>query len=77
MRLGRLGGVVLALPGIPCLNDEVVPVAIQARSVEHVILSVVEVDSVPMGHEPVFVGADEQVGVRPAKESAINALPGA
>lgn len=77
MRLCRLGGVVLALPRISSLNDEITPVAIQARPVEHIVLSIVEVDSVPMGHEPVFVFADEQVGVPHAKEGAVNSLPGA
>lgn len=73
----RFGGVVPTLSCISGLNDEVTPVAIEARSVEHIVLSVVEVDFRPVGHEPVLVVSDEQVGVRPVKEGASDSLPGA
>ena len=72
---GRFGGVIPALACIARLYHEVAPVAIEGRPVQHVVMSVVEVDRVPVSHEPVLVVADEQVGVRFPEDGAGNALP--
>ena len=42
--------------------------------VQHVVLPVVEVDRVPVSHEPVLVLADEQVGVASVEEPTRNPL---
>lgn len=66
MRRARRVG--LALACIAVLNDEVSPVAVQTVAVRYVVLPVVEVNRLPVSHEPVLVVTDEQVGVAVAKK---------
>ena len=73
----RARRVVLESARVARLDDEVPPVAVQACPVQHVVLFVVKVHRVPVGHEPVLVVADEQVGVASAEEAAGDALAGA
>ena len=73
----RVRRVVLEFARVARLDNEVPPVTVQVCPVQHVVLFVVEVDLVPVGHEPVLVVADEQVGVASAEEAAGDAFAGA
>ena len=67
------GRIVLGLPRVSPLDHEVPTIAVEAGPVEHVVDA--RPDGVPVGHQPVLVVADEQVGVLHAEEPAGYALP--
>ena len=73
--MGWVNRVVLGLAGFPRLNHEVTAVPVKTGAVQHVVHPGYQV--VPVGHQPVFVIADEKVGVGHAKEAAGHTLASA
>jgi len=73
---GGFVGVVLRFAGVAGLYDEIPPVTVQRGAVQDVVLAVVEVDRIPVRHEPVLVAAEKEVGVRHGEEPALHALAG-
>ena len=73
---GRFRWVMFPLPSAPRLYHEIAPVRIQTGPVQRMLRMVlVEVNYVVVGHEPVFVVADEKVGGLSAKEPPTRPSP--
>ena len=70
--VGRIGWVVLRLPGVAGLNHEVPAVPIQSGAVNHVLA--VGVEAIPLAIEPVFEITYEEVLVPHAEKPTVNAF---
>ena len=69
----RVCRVVLPLPGIAPLNDEVSPVAVQARTVENLVFGV-KIDVAALHHDPVLVVAEKEVLASLVEELALDTV---
>ena len=76
--MGWVSGIVFGLASIARLDGEVSAVSVKAGAIDHVVtFVVVRVNVIVVGHQPVLVIANEQVGIVHAEEAASYALTGA
>lgn len=76
MSSGGIVGVVLQFAGVALLNDEIAPITVQWCTVQHIFLTVAELDCIPVRHQPIFVASEKQISVAHCEKRTLYTFAG-